>query len=164
MQALTGLGKRACDVAVKFAHTGILETGNKGVGRGKKKQGLDQTIAGELRTIVDEANKRGIPTSAGRMENELREKGIRVSARTITRYLRAEGYHWGKGTRQHAGHDTPGNVRYRQWYLQQRLENLMEIDGEIVPRHAEVFLDESYCHLNHTSTQRWVGSDGVTYN
>jgi len=161
MQALTGLSKTACDAAIKFAETGVLETGNKGVGRGKKKQGLNQNITKELRTIVDDANKRGIPTSAARLENELREKGIQVSARTITRYLRAEGYHWGKGTRQHVNHDAPGNVRYRQWYLQQRLANLTEIDGQIVPRHPEVFLDESYCHLNHTSAQRWVGSDGI---
>ncbi|KAF9365648.1 hypothetical protein BGX34_009183 [Mortierella sp. NVP85] len=110
IQALTGLNKTACDVAIKFAKTGVLETGNKGVGRGRKKQDLNQNITKELRIIVDHANKQGIPTSAARLENELREKGIQVSARTITRYLRAEGYHWGKGTRQHVNHDAPGNM------------------------------------------------------
>jgi transposase len=96
MQALTGLSNTTCDVAIKFAETGVLETCNKGVGRGRKKQGMNQDITKELRAIVDDANKRGIPASAGRIEDELREKGIERSTRTITRHLRAEGFHWAR--------------------------------------------------------------------
>ncbi|KAI8360968.1 hypothetical protein B0O80DRAFT_493598 [Mortierella sp. GBAus27b] len=94
LQTLTGLNKTACDAAIRFADSGVLETSNKGVGRGRKKKALDLNITKELRTIVDDANRQGIPTSADRIENELREKGIEKSTRTITRYLRAEGYFW----------------------------------------------------------------------
>jgi hypothetical protein len=160
LPTLTGLYKTACDAAIRFADTGVLEIGNKGVGRGRKKKALDQNITKELRTIVDYAIKQEVPTSAGRIGNELREKGIEKSVRTITRHLHAEGYFWGKGTRQHVMHDAPANVMYRQRYLQQRFENLIEVDRKIVPAYPEVFLDESYCHLN-SSTQRRVPSDGI---
>ncbi|KAI8352221.1 hypothetical protein B0O80DRAFT_499528 [Mortierella sp. GBAus27b] len=76
----------------------------------QEEESIGTNITKELSTIVDDANRQGIPTSADRIENELREKGIEKSTGTITRYLRAEGYFWGKGTRQHEMNDAPANV------------------------------------------------------
>ncbi|KAF9924149.1 hypothetical protein BGZ65_008491 [Modicella reniformis] len=59
-------------------------------------------------------------------------------------------------------HDSPQNVAFRLSYLQQRLKNLVEIDGRLVPEYPEVFLDESYCHLDHSTANRWVQSNGGT--
>ncbi|KAF9923444.1 hypothetical protein BGZ65_008870, partial [Modicella reniformis] len=145
-KALTGVNAIACDVAIKFSETNTLDTGTSNTGRGQKKQSIDPKISSKIRDISLEVNKQGIPNSAARITNELSEKhGIHKSVRSIARYR-------GKGVRQNIMHDPPQNVAYRHQYLQRRLDNLIEIDGQLVPRYPEVFLDESYCHLDHSST------------
>ncbi|KAF9420383.1 hypothetical protein BGZ76_004097 [Entomortierella beljakovae] len=73
---------------------------------------------------------------------------------------------WGKGTRQNILHDAPQNVSFQRKYLERRFKNLYRsIDKDShktwVPRHPEVFLDESYCHLDHVSANRWVSKGGI---
>ncbi|KAF9537219.1 hypothetical protein EC957_008611, partial [Mortierella hygrophila] len=71
------------------------------------------------------------------------------------------GCYWGAGTRVNKNHDSEANVKYRHKYLKRRLENLKaeltkNKDEIWIPKHPEVFLDESYCHLDHTAPSRWV--------
>ncbi|GET02903.1 hypothetical protein H257_11777 [Rhizophagus clarus] len=56
-------------------------------------------------------------------------------------------------------HKSPNNVAFRCHYLCFRFANL-EGNNE-VPSCPEVFLDESYCHLHHTSRNTWVPHQGV---
>ncbi|ORZ04312.1 hypothetical protein BCR41DRAFT_362897 [Lobosporangium transversale] len=60
-------------------------------------------------------------------------------------------------------HDSPQIVQYRYKYLTERLSNLKVVEGKVVPIRPEVSLDESYCHINHSSANRWVerGGDSV---
>lgn len=58
-------------------------------------------------------------------------------------------------------HSTPQNIAYRNSYLERRLPNLtphVTKTGEHIwiPKFPEVFLDESYCHLDHTAPSRWI--------
>ncbi|KAF9125632.1 hypothetical protein BG015_004852 [Linnemannia schmuckeri] len=70
------------------------------------------------------------------------------------------GCYWGAGSRTNKNHDSEANVKYRRKYLERRLANIKAVlnknKEEIwIPRHP-VFLDESYCHLDHTAPNRWV--------
>ncbi|KAF9944690.1 hypothetical protein BGZ65_011719, partial [Modicella reniformis] len=43
-----------------------------------------------------------------------------------------------------------------------RTDNLYKTeDGKLSIKKAEVFLDESYCHLNHAPKRRWYRKGGV---
>jgi len=69
--------------------------------------------------------------------------------------------YWGTGVRRNINHDSIKNVEYRRKYLERRLANLTSQfaqDGKQrwIPKHPEVFLDESYCHLDHTAPARWI--------
>ncbi|UZO29622.1 uncharacterized protein OCT59_023086 [Rhizophagus irregularis] len=64
-----------------------------------------------------------------------------------------------QGERRNILHESPNNVAYRCRYLRFRFANLEGKND--VPRHPEVFLDESYCHLHHTSRNTWVPHQGV---
>ncbi|KAF9359650.1 hypothetical protein BGX26_011804 [Mortierella sp. AD094] len=109
-----------------------------------------------------ETNKHGIPNSSGLIANELRqEHNINRSARLVRRDLIKLGMFWGKGIRQNVLHDAPQNVAYQLQYLRKRLANLRVVNGQFVSIVPEVFLDESYCHLDHAAAKRWVTSGGV---
>ncbi|KAF9119684.1 hypothetical protein BGX30_003689 [Mortierella sp. GBA39] len=58
-------------------------------------------------------------------------------------------------------------MEYKIDYLERRMSNLQCRKGpngdiEYLPAQPEVFLDDSYCHLDHTAPNKWVKSnDGV---
>ncbi|UZO27911.1 uncharacterized protein OCT59_021463 [Rhizophagus irregularis] len=69
------------------------------------------------------------------------KKAEQLSTVILRQYLLEQGYNFSK------------------WKL---LRVLHRLEGKmIVPRHPEVFLDESYCHLHHTSRNTWVPHQGV---
>ncbi|KAF9991519.1 hypothetical protein BGZ65_000494, partial [Modicella reniformis] len=55
LKALTGVNVTACNVAIKFANTGVLSAEN--TGRGRKKKPVDSKVSSTIRTIVLESNK-----------------------------------------------------------------------------------------------------------
>jgi hypothetical protein len=55
-------------------------------------------------------------------------------------------------------HDSSINMLYREFYVYQRLAN---INGKLNPNQPEVFLDESYCHVDHFTGRIWVRPRGV---
>ena len=69
--------------------------------------------------------------------------------------------YYGKGIRQNIMHDAPANINHRYEYLKGRLDNLEMVDGKLVPKLPEVFLDDSYCHLDHAASRRWVQKGGI---
>ncbi|UZO24481.1 uncharacterized protein OCT59_016779 [Rhizophagus irregularis] len=69
------------------------------------------------------------------------KKAEQLSTVILRQYLLEQGYNFSK------------------WKL---LRVLHRLEGKNdVPRRPEVFLDESYCHLHHTSRNTWVPHQGV---
>ena len=61
-------------------------------------------------------------------------------------------FKYGVGNKLNILHDSPANIEYRKKYLQGRLSNL---NANGLPINTEVFLDESYVHLDHHSKKTW---------
>ena len=102
--------------------------------------------------IVEHTNKEGAANSTNIVCNILeQEHGVNTSKRTVNRRMNDICY-WGTGVRRSIDHDSFKSVEYHHKYLERRFANLtaqLTIDGNQrwIPKHPEVFLDESYCHL-----------------
>ncbi|RIA90710.1 hypothetical protein C1645_823006 [Glomus cerebriforme] len=67
---------------------------------------------------------------------------------------------WNKhGEHKNILHELPNNVAFCCHYLCFHFANLE--GNNDMPRYPEVFLDESYCHLYHTSRNTWVSHQGI---
>jgi len=161
LSALTGLGIDPCRRAIKLANTGNLEIGP---GRGRPKKVVTQEVTSKVLEIVTKANEIGEPISSKRIIKRLQEDhNITENKGTVISILHALGLYWGGGIRHVLQHDSPANVAYRSVYLRRRFENLVPLgNGKYRPIVPEVFLDESYCHPNHTASSRWVMKNGGT--
>jgi len=63
--------------------------------------------------------------------------------------------------RRSINHDYIKNVEYHRKYFERRLANLIAQFTHVgkqrwIPKHPEMFLDESYRHLDHTIPARWI--------
>ncbi|KAI8325498.1 hypothetical protein EDC96DRAFT_201138 [Choanephora cucurbitarum] len=63
-----------------------------------------------------------------------------------------------KGKRRNILHNGPANIEYRYRYS---IERLMNQNGINHPIQSEVFLDESYCHLDHHAGKTWAPVNGL---
>ncbi|CAB4413551.1 unnamed protein product [Rhizophagus irregularis] len=89
----------------------------------------------------------------------MRKDSCKRNFRLLLRVLHRLEYYFGQGDCRNILHESPNNVAYRCRYLCFHFANLE--DNNDVPRHPEVFLDESYCYLHHTSRNTWVPHQGV---
>ena len=109
-----------------------------------------------LRELVDDALKRAVATSTIKIAKLLKENhGISCSLQTIRRALHAMGYRWGVGKKRHLLAMSLPVIAYRAEYVRRKINNRM-LDEHGGPITAEVFLDETFCHLYHTKNQTWV--------
>ncbi|KAF9303478.1 hypothetical protein BGZ91_009101, partial [Linnemannia elongata] len=161
LSALTGVGITTCATAIKYwrgmnDEKGVEVIIPKRAGRGKKTR--DENVSGSVLDILKKTNEEGVLNSAVVVRNRLKEDyGVEVSKRTVNRIMKELGCYWGRGTRQHILHDSSANIAYRHKYLQRRFANLdKNVELGWVPKYPEVFLDESYCHLDHSASNRWV--------
>ncbi|KAG9062142.1 hypothetical protein KI688_006474 [Linnemannia hyalina] len=143
-----------------FLASAIATVGKGRTGRLKQQNDSLKEI---IYTIIKDTSNDGLPNSIHLIRNRLEQDfNFKVSVRTINRTLHDLGCYWGTGTRRHLNHDSKANVKYRHEYLRRRLANLSsrftrDYQGqELILRYPEVFLDESYCHLDHTNPCRWV--------
>ncbi|KAG0370808.1 hypothetical protein BGZ54_003804 [Gamsiella multidivaricata] len=118
LSSLTGVGERTCRKAIAFARTGTIGNKEETDRPGRLIKELDESLAIKIRDIITQSNKKGIPSSASCISNELRME-----------------------------------------YDIER-PNLIGKGDEIRPRRPKVFLDESYCHLDHATANRWVPKKG----
>ncbi|GES77743.1 hypothetical protein H257_11777 [Rhizophagus clarus] len=132
-------------------------TPHKTFGRSKSKP--DENISELLRTKILDANKKAEQLSTPILQQFLFEHGYELSKWKLLRVLHYLGYYFGQGKCRNILHESPNNVAFRYRYLRFRFANL-EGNNE-VPSRPEVFLDESYCHLHHTSRNTWVPHQGV---
>jgi hypothetical protein len=102
--------------------------------------------------FIATSNTEGKQVYANDVREFLNGTGYVRSEHTIKRDLNLMGFVYGKGHRINILHDTAANIQYRKKYLDKRLSNL---NANGLPIKPEVFLDESYCHLDHHSKQTW---------
>lgn len=104
----------------------------------------------KIHGIFEQTNKEGVANSTNIVRNILElEHGVNISKRTVNRRMGDISY-WGMGVRRNINHDSIKNVEYRHMYLERRLANLTaqltkDCNQRWIPKHPEVFLDESYC-------------------
>ncbi|CAG8735941.1 4636_t:CDS:2 [Rhizophagus irregularis] len=121
---------------------------------GRLKLQLDEVISELLRTKILNANKAAELLSTHTLQQFLAEKGYNFSKWKLLRVLHKLGFYYGQGERRNILHELPNNVAFHSHYLRFCFANL---EGQNdVPRHPEVFLDESYCHLHHNARNTWV--------
>lgn len=126
----------------------------EGTKRGRPKKSLDDEQRKRLKDIVHGLNTSGATCTSTVIQNHL-EVGynVRVERPTLLRQLKASGFKYSKGNRLNKEHDSPANVQYRKRYVEERLSNL---DANGAPIRPEVFLDESYIHVNHNLDKGWI--------
>jgi len=56
--------------------------------------------------------------------------------------------------------ESAANVAFRAQYLRKKVANLNRRDFPLRP---EVFLDETFCNLHHSTQLSWVDEDKVRY-
>ncbi|KAE9211678.1 hypothetical protein PF004_g15850 [Phytophthora fragariae] len=125
-------------------------------------------IAPTIEDYIDRKNRLGEPTTTAKICDEvfdLHEVSIGVDA--MNRLLVELGYHYIKGEKRHIHADSEGNVAFRETYLAKKLANRVKVQGRYgvswgVVR-PEVFLDESYCNVNHVTGKIWLTSEKVRY-
>jgi len=126
---------------------------------GRPKSEPNENLSELLRTKILDSNKKAEQLNTPILRQFLSENGYELSKWTLLRVLHRLGYYFGQGECRNILHESPNNVAYRCRYLRFRFANLE--GNNDVPRRPEVFLDESYCHLHHTSRNTWVPHQGV---
>ena len=120
---------------------------------GRPKKTFSQEHYRVIRDFVGTRNANAEPTFAKHVYEHLQGTEYAAnSIRTIQRDLRAMKFKYGVGNKLNILHDSPANIEYRKKYLQGRLSNL---NANGLPINTEVFLDESYVHLDHHSKKTW---------
>ncbi|KAJ0397067.1 hypothetical protein P43SY_005298 [Pythium insidiosum] len=82
------------------------------------------------------------------------------------RLLSELGYHYKRGEKRHIHAESDGNVRFRDEYIAKKLANRAEVQGshgKVVGgiSRPEVYLDESFCNVNHVTGKTWLTSDKI---
>ncbi|KAI8365039.1 hypothetical protein EDC96DRAFT_593506 [Choanephora cucurbitarum] len=100
-----------------------------------------------VKDIVENNNKEGRQNTVKSIGNRLHEiRGFGISKASLLKDLHSIGLKYKTGDRKNIMHDSINNIAYRHMYVCNRLENINGRDQLIRP---EVFLNESYCHVNH---------------
>lgn len=152
---LCGISEKVAQEAIRLYNAGEIPVASV-VGRPKSQ--IDPEVAQQVREIILASNMGGTPMNSALLVVELAKLGTVVTTRTLQRQLKALGYHYGRGNRRNILHDSEANIDYRNVYLEKRLANL---NANGLPKLPEVFLDESYCHLDHHARFTWVPAKGV---
>jgi len=88
--------------------------------------------------------------------------GIDVSDRTVRRWCRALGFRFYKVKNQHFAKEKEHIVKYRTKYCKLKQGNRRGSTGNDRERpvRPEIYLDETYCHVNHRSASTWAEPNG----
>ncbi|RQM21959.1 hypothetical protein B5M09_009254 [Aphanomyces astaci] len=122
--------------------------------RGHRPRSSVEHLATEIRQIIQESNAACLPVSAKSLSAEIAEQeGVTIPVRTMRRALRRMGFCFQKGQTRFFLAESSENVAFRTTYLRKKLSNRTHSGGVRLP---EVYLDESYCNLNHSPGKTWV--------
>jgi hypothetical protein len=125
-------------------------------------------ISPTIHDYISNKNVAGEPTTTQLICDEVAEMhDVEISVATMGRLLVNLGYHYMKGESRHIHADSPGNVQFRANYLAKKIANRTETMGPhgLVSgvNRPEVYLDESYCNVNHVTGKTWLTSEKIRY-
>jgi transposase len=124
------------------------------VNRGTPPLSYPEEVVTYVRNYVTEKNLKSEPCSVPTLKKRLKdEKGIDIPARTLHRILHRAGFFFGSGKKRNVLAESNGTRALRSKYL--RIKTSFR-NSNRAPSVPEVYLDESYCNLNHTSNQTWL--------
>ncbi|KAE8891955.1 hypothetical protein PR003_g4048 [Phytophthora rubi] len=130
--------------------------------RGRKKKYKESEFNTLVRQYVVAQNRAMMPVTAQLICNYLEEVlNQDFNARTMRTYLNNMGFKHLRGQNRHYLAESVGNVAFRATYLSKRLSNRDARGHPVLP---EVFLDESYCNVNHVAGKTWLTEDKVRYS
>ncbi|ETK88698.1 hypothetical protein L915_07086, partial [Phytophthora nicotianae] len=142
--------------------------------RGRPRMFDLNAIAPAIRDFVVKQNMGGQPITAQHVCNEVADVcGAQLKVDTMTRVLHELGFRHLKSEERHIYAETTGNVAFRRTYLEKKkVANRIAVRGPMrgtkrsfrlgVDR-AEVYLDESYCNVNHVTGKTWLTADKIRY-
>ena len=145
-------------------HKDITFSNTSSSNRGKPPLCYTSSLITTLREIIYELNSKVLPITVHILRNKVKERTNNLySSRTLHRVLRRSGFRFGKGKKRHYSAESANNIAYRDSYLRDKMSNLNRKDH---PKLPEIYLDESYCNLNHVAQNVWIDTEhdgGVTY-
>ncbi|ETK70667.1 hypothetical protein L915_22006, partial [Phytophthora nicotianae] len=127
--------------------------------RGRKKlyEASDLNII--VREYVTLQNKAVKPVTAQLICDHVESVlGKCYNVRTMRVWLNDMGFKHLRGQSRHYLAESTGNVAFRATYLQKRLGNRDALQHPIQP---QVFLDESYCNVNHVTGKTWLTEEKI---
>jgi len=108
-----------------------------------------------------EQNKIARPVTAMQICKEVeKETGHAISVRSMRRVLTDMGFQHGRGRKRHFMAEREANVLFSRQYLDRKLSNR---NSKRNPQQPEVFLDESFCNVNHQTGKTWLTKDKTRF-
>ena len=170
-------GSAPMDFAEPLPHGAVPMTTEEKV---RKVTEINPDIIPSIRRLIDIEHKGFRAVTCRKLVRLLKEQSeeaggqICTTISAVRRILKVMGYVFGAAGRVHYQKETPGNVAYRYQYLLRKMANRRtgkNKHGVVSPRGVhkiEVYLDESYCNVNHGFRHTWyeagksiVGRTGV---
>jgi transposase len=147
-----GLGKRVVkEIVSEYRQTGTLsppELASKGKPPFRIQPALETVIRHEIR----QRNREGSHISLRDLSNWLDEHYERIPTATLGRALGRMGFVFGRSRRKSALRERDDVLIARRSYLRAKLAN-RDAQGRTI--RPEVYLDESYVNVNHSSERTW---------
>lgn len=150
-QAL-GLGKRTVQEIVTNDRKTRRLANPAPVARGKPPYRVQPALETVIRKQVRLLNRQGTHVSLTSLSSWLDENYERIAPVTLSRTLRRMGFVYGKSRRKSALKERDDVLVARRAYLRTKIANRDPHGGTI---RAEVYLDESYVNVNHSSERTW---------
>ena len=147
-----GLSKCAVkEIVSDYRRTGEVASPNL-ASRGKPPYRIQSALETVIRQEIRRRNREGSHVSLGTLSNWLDEHYERIPTATLGRALGRMGFLFGKSRRKSALRERDDVLIARRTYLRAKLANRDSRGGTIRP---EVYLDESYVNVNHSTERTW---------
>jgi transposase len=154
-QAL-GLGERTVkEIVSTYRKTGKVAEPDWAA-KGKPPYRIQPALETVIRNQIRLLNRQGTHVSLRGLSNWLGDNYEKVPRATLGRALRRMGFVYGKSRRQSALRERDYVLIARRAYLRTKIANRDSQGGTIRP---EVYLDESYVNVNHSSERTWYFTD-----
>jgi hypothetical protein len=114
-----------------------------------------------LSDIIYDRNLSKKPTTSTILAAEVKQMtGFVILARTVRDELRRMDVSFIRGRTRDPPADSEGNVAFRSVHLQNKVSNL---NARRYPKLPEIYLDESYCNVNHVAGSTWLHKNSPRY-
>ena len=147
-----GLGKRTVkDILSTYHHTGQLLAPSVEA-KGKPPYRIQAPLEKVIRQRIRELNRQGSHVSVRTLLHWLSEHDEGMNPATLWRALQRMGFVYGTSRSKSALRERDDVLIARREYLRTKLANRRPHGGTVRP---EVYLDESYVNVNHSTPRTW---------